>query len=60
MEDQEGLPHQLMALLYGTLHPALTGRKEQSEKSLSGVFEAPQNPELPNIRPTWRRHDAER
>jgi hypothetical protein len=48
----EGLPHQLMALPYGTLHPALTGRKEQSEKSQSREYEAPQSPALPNMRPT--------
>jgi hypothetical protein len=30
-----------MALLYRTLCPALTGRKELTEKSQSGEFEAP-------------------
>jgi hypothetical protein len=40
-----------MALLYGTLRPALTGRKELPEKSQSGEFDAPQNPELPIVRP---------
>jgi hypothetical protein len=50
MEDLKGLPHQLMALLYGTLHPALIGRKEPTEKSQSGEFEVPQNPELPIVR----------
>jgi hypothetical protein len=55
MEDLKGLPHQIEALLYGTLHPALTGRKELPEKSQTGKFEAPQNPEIPNVCPTWRR-----
>jgi hypothetical protein len=41
IEDLEGLPHLLMALLYGTLCPALTGWKELTEKSQSGEFEAP-------------------
>jgi hypothetical protein len=41
MEDLEGLPHLLMALLYGTLRPALTGWKELTEKSQAGEFEAP-------------------
>jgi hypothetical protein len=49
-----------MALLYGTLCPASTGRKELPEKSQSGEFEAPQNPELPIVCPTWHRYDAER
>jgi hypothetical protein len=41
MEDLEGLPHLLMAPLYGTLFPALAGRKELTEKSQTGEFEAP-------------------
>jgi hypothetical protein len=41
MEDLEGLPHSLMALLDGTLYPALTGWKDLTEKSQSGEFEAP-------------------
>jgi hypothetical protein len=41
MEDLEGLPHLLMALLYVTLRLALTGWKELTEKSQSGAFEAP-------------------
>jgi hypothetical protein len=41
MEDLEGLPHMPMALLYGTLNPALTGWKDLTEKSQSGEFEAP-------------------
>jgi hypothetical protein len=49
-----------MALLRGTFRPALTGRKELTEKSQSGEFEDPQNPESPIIRPTWRRNEAER
>jgi hypothetical protein len=49
-----------MALLRGTLRPALTGRKELTEESQSGEFEVPQNPELPIVRPTWRRNEAER
>jgi hypothetical protein len=44
-----------MALLHGTLLPALTGGKELTEKSQSGEFEVPQNPESPIVRPTWRR-----
>jgi hypothetical protein len=31
-EDLEGLLHSLMALLCGTLHPALTGWKDLTEK----------------------------
>jgi hypothetical protein len=49
-----------MALLHETLRPALTGRKELTEKSQSGEFEDPQNPESPIIRPTWHRNEAER
>jgi hypothetical protein len=44
-----------MALLRGTLLPALTGGKELTEKSQSGEFEVPQNPESPIVCPTWRR-----
>jgi hypothetical protein len=44
-----------MALLHGTLHPALTGGKELTEKSQSGEFEVPQNPESPIVCSTWRR-----
>jgi hypothetical protein len=44
-----------MALLRGTLLPALTGGKELTEKSQSGEFEVPQNPESPIVRSTWRR-----
>jgi hypothetical protein len=46
-----------MVLLHGTL---LTGRKELTEKSQSGEFEDPQNPESPIVRQTWRRNEAER
>jgi hypothetical protein len=42
-----------MALLRGTLLPALTGGKVLTEKSQSGEFEVPQNPESPIARPTW-------
>jgi hypothetical protein len=48
-----------MALLRGTLRPALTGRKELTEKSQSGEFEVPQDPESPIVHPTWRRNEAE-
>jgi hypothetical protein len=44
-----------MALLRGTLLPALTGGKELTEKSQSGELEVPQNPESPILHPTWRR-----
>jgi hypothetical protein len=55
VEDLKGLPHLLMALLRGTLLPALTGGKELTEKSQSGEFEVPQNPESPIVRRTWCR-----
>jgi hypothetical protein len=45
MEDLKGLALWIMVLLHGTLRPALTGRKEPTEKSQSGEFEDPQNPE---------------
>jgi hypothetical protein len=52
MEDLKGLEPWIMALLHGILHPALTGRKEPTEKSQSGEFEDPQNPEQPNVCPS--------
>jgi hypothetical protein len=42
-EDLKGLELWTMALLHGTLRPALTGRKEPTEKSQTGEFEDPQN-----------------
>jgi hypothetical protein len=62
MEDFEGLPHSLMALLYGTLRPALTGWKDLTEKSQSGEFKAPtkKNRITKNVCPTWHRYDSER
>jgi hypothetical protein len=58
-QDGDGRPKrtacQIEALLYGTLYPALTGRKELPKKSQTGEFATPQNPEIPIVRPTWRR-----
>jgi hypothetical protein len=44
-----------MALHRGTLRPVLTGGKELTEKSQSGEFDVPQNPESPIVCPTWHR-----
>jgi hypothetical protein len=45
MEDLKGLELWIMALLHGVLRPASTVRKKPTEKSQSGEFEDPQNPE---------------
>jgi hypothetical protein len=45
MEDLKGLERWITVLLHGILRPALRGRKDPTEKSQSGEFEDPQNPE---------------